>query len=192
MSNDIAFDGKIGAPKDSLPVGNFGAGMLEGEPSVATEPDGESLIGALLGKFAEGLVGRFPGEPYIDDGIAGNVAVDAFGNVFGDVPGKAEGTPFGNVSGSVVFGLDRRFALDWPAPFAIELELGVRNLFINGGGSARRRFWLRADGLSGLLLFVSCVYEVNEALDSASSEGNLPGSPESLPRISGAGGHSPD
>ena len=58
---DGVLDGKTGAAKDSLPDGNFGDGMLAGEPNVATEPDEESLNGALVGKFPEGLVGRLPG-----------------------------------------------------------------------------------------------------------------------------------
>jgi len=55
------FVGKTGAPKDSLPDGSRDADILEGEPRVATEPDGESLKGALRGKLVGGLVDRFPG-----------------------------------------------------------------------------------------------------------------------------------
>lgn len=120
--------------------------------------------------------------------MAGKFPVDPLGNMFGDVVfgnvlGREVGNPVGNVSDRVVFGLDRRFELAGPVPLAIELVLGVRNLFINRGGSAMRRFWLGGNGLSGVPLSFVCVYEVNEALDSADSEGNLPGSPESLPRM---------
>ena len=95
--------------------------------------------------------------------------------------GREVGNPVGNVSDRVVLGLVRRFGL--AGPVLLAFELGVRNLFINGGGSARRRFWMGVDELPGALSAPACVYEANEALDSAGSPDNLPGSPESLPRM---------
>jgi hypothetical protein len=106
--------------------------------------------------------------------MLGKVPGDAWGNVFvrvlgrlGSGVGKVPGIVFpgrvvpGKVfPGRVVSGVLRMF---WPGlPAALALGLGVRNLFINGGGSARRRGWLDSGGLSADSLAAPCVYEANE------------------------------
>lgn len=110
------------------------------------------------------------------------------GDALGKVLGIISGSPSGCLSGNVDRGLVRTVGFVWPTPFA--LAIGVRNLFINGGGSARRRVWLGGGGLSEMPLEAPCVYEAIEALDSAGSMGKRLGCPESLPRMRGAGGHS--